>query len=116
MAPKSLSLLTVISSLLLAFASVEASFGGWQAINNLTDPKVVEIAEFAVKQHNMRVNAMLRLVAVVNGETQMVDGVNYRLDISAANTLMSMKGNYRVVVWDKPWNKERKLISFDKTA
>ncbi|XP_073059690.1 cysteine proteinase inhibitor 5-like [Primulina eburnea] len=90
---------------------------GWQPISNLKDPKVVEIAEFAVKQHNMKINDMLRLVSVIKGESQIVNGVNYKLVISAAEVLTKMtESNYRVVVWDKPWTKERNLTSFEKIA
>ncbi|XP_075481323.1 cysteine proteinase inhibitor 5-like [Primulina tabacum] len=117
MAPKSLSLLVVVCSILLASASTEASMDGWQTISNLKDPKVVEIAEFAVKQHNMKVKIMLRLVSVIKGEIQIVTGVNYKLVISATDALAKMtESNYQVVVWDKPWMKERNLTSFEKIA
>ncbi|XP_073154145.1 cysteine proteinase inhibitor 5-like [Henckelia pumila] len=121
MASKCLSLLVVVCSILLASASIEAVLGGWQPIKNVTDPKVVEIAEFAVQQHNnMHVRGMLRLrlVSVVRGETQIVDGINYKLVVSAAIVAVNpmIESNYQVVVLDKPWMKERNLISFDKIA
>lgn len=117
MAPKFLSLLVVTFSILLASSSIEASIGGWQVISNLTDPKVVEIGKFAVKEHNMRVNAMLSFVSIVKGETQIVNGINYRLIISATDSpVANAQSNYLVVVWDKPWKKERRLISFEKIA
>ncbi|XP_073154146.1 cysteine proteinase inhibitor 5-like [Henckelia pumila] len=118
MASKCLSLLVVVCSILLASASIEAALGGWQTIKNVTDPKVVEIAEFAVKQHNnMHVSGMLRLVSVVKGETQIVNGINYKLVVSAADAADLMtQSNYQVVVLDKPWMKERNLISFVKIA
>ncbi|XP_075499345.1 cysteine proteinase inhibitor 5-like [Primulina tabacum] len=115
MAPKFFSLIVVAFSILLASSSIKASFAGWQAISNLTDPKVVEIGKFAVKEHNKRVNALLRFESIVKGETQIVNGINYRLIISATDALATnAESNYRVVVWDKPWKKERRLISFEK--
>ncbi|XP_073154152.1 cysteine proteinase inhibitor 1-like [Henckelia pumila] len=112
MAPKSLSLLVVICSILLASASIEASLDGWQVIKNLRDPTVIDIAKFAVKEHNKIVDSMLELVSVVHGETQVVSGINYKLLILAKDD--ALEGNYRVVVWDKPWTKERNLTSFEK--
>ncbi|XP_075499356.1 cysteine proteinase inhibitor 5-like [Primulina tabacum] len=115
MAPKCFSLLVITFSILLSSSSIKASFAGWQAISNLTDPKVVEIGKFAVKEHNKRVNALLRFESIVKGETQIVNGINYRLIISATDALATnAESNYRVVVWDKPWKKERRLISFEK--
>lgn len=92
---------------------------GWQVVSNLTDPMVVEIAEFAVKEHNKRANPILGLVSVLKGETQIVNGENYRLIILArdglkAKTSAAAESNYRVVVWDKPWKKERRLLSFER--
>ncbi|XP_073061707.1 cysteine proteinase inhibitor 5-like [Primulina eburnea] len=118
MAPKFLSLLVVTFSILLVSASsIKASFSGWQAISNLNDPNVVEIGKFAVKEHNKRVNALLSLMSIVKGETQIVNGMNYRLIISATYALAAKaESNYRMVVWDKPWKKERRLISFKKIA
>ncbi|XP_073296615.1 cysteine proteinase inhibitor 5-like [Primulina huaijiensis] len=117
MAPKFLSLLVVAFSILLASFSIEASIAGWNPISNLTDPKVVEIGKFAVKEHNKRVNALLSFVSIVKGETQIVNGMNYRLIISATDAhAANAESNYRVVVWDNPWRKERRLISFEKIA
>ncbi|XP_073061774.1 cysteine proteinase inhibitor 5-like [Primulina eburnea] len=117
MAPKFLSLLVVTFSILLASSSIKASFAGWQEISNMTDPKVVEIGKFAVKEHNKRVNALLSFVSIVKGETQIVNGINYRLIISATDAVAAnAESNYRVVVWDKSWKKERRLISFEKIA
>ncbi|XP_075499367.1 cysteine proteinase inhibitor 5-like [Primulina tabacum] len=115
MAPKFFSLLVVTFLILLASSSIKASFAGWQAISNLTDLKVVEIGKFAVKEHNKRVNALLSFESIVKGETQIVNGINYRHIISITDALAAnAESYYRVVVWNKPWKKERRLISFDK--
>ncbi|XP_075486436.1 cysteine proteinase inhibitor 1-like [Primulina tabacum] len=122
MAPKSFSSFLVIYLILLASAMLgdgkSSSIAGWQVISNLTDPKVVEIAKFAVKEHNKRAITILKLVSVIKGETQIVDGKNYRVVIIARDGLKAMtaESNYRVVVWDKPWKKERRVTSFEKIA
>ncbi|KAL6542940.1 hypothetical protein OROHE_010460 [Orobanche hederae] len=58
--------------------------GGWQPIKDPTKPSVVEIARFAVAEHNEQANATrLEFMSVVRGETQVVAGLNYRLVIAA---------------------------------
>ncbi|XP_073296115.1 cysteine proteinase inhibitor 5-like [Primulina huaijiensis] len=117
MAPKFLSLQVITFSILLASSSIEASISGWNPISNLTDPKVVQIGKFAVKEHNKRVNALLSFVSIVKRETQIVNGMNYRLIISALDALTAnAESNYNVIVWGKPWKKKRRLISFEKIS
>ncbi|KAG6525225.1 hypothetical protein ZIOFF_015179 [Zingiber officinale] len=54
----------------------------------------------------------MRLVSVVKGETQVVAGINYRIVLEAG--VVGAKVNvYEAVVWEKEWEKFRKLISFD---
>ncbi|KAK6774710.1 hypothetical protein RDI58_029949 [Solanum bulbocastanum] len=85
--------------------------GFWNPITNTTDPKVVEIAKFAVDEHNEEEKTKLKFQEVVKGEYQVVDGLNYRLLISAkdGNTLH----NYLAEVWVKPGVKSRTLTSFE---
>ncbi|KAL3850948.1 hypothetical protein ACJIZ3_012830 [Penstemon smallii] len=86
--------------------------GGWKPIQNLKDPQVVEIAKFAVAEHNQKTKAALVYKALVKAESQVVSGTNYKLVISAKDG--SVSNNYEAVVWDKPWLKFRQLTSFDK--
>ncbi|KAG8365957.1 hypothetical protein BUALT_Bualt17G0026000 [Buddleja alternifolia] len=123
MAPKSRSLLFIfLFSILMVFFSDEASavlgggkgarVGGWRPIDDLKNPQVVEIAKFAVEEHNKQAKTSLKFAAVVKGETQTVAGTNYKLVISAKDGGAAAK-NYEAVVWDKPWQKFRQLTSFE---
>ncbi|KAK4439442.1 putative MO25-like protein [Sesamum alatum] len=122
MALKSRSLLFVFFAILMASALNEASpvwkrkaiVGGWRPIDNLKDPEVVEIANFAVTEHNKEASAALAFEAVVKGETQVVAGTNYRLVIAAKDGSAAGSKQYQAVVWDKPWQKFRKLVSFEE--
>ncbi|KAI3740528.1 hypothetical protein L2E82_30996 [Cichorium intybus] len=84
--------------------------GGWKPVPNVTDPMVVEIGQFAVVEHNKKVQAALKFRKVVSGESQVVDGMDYNLTIKAVNG--GLVFNYVAVVWDKPRQKFRQLVSF----
>ncbi|KAG5569246.1 hypothetical protein H5410_059012 [Solanum commersonii] len=87
------------------------TIGLWKPITNTTDPKVVEIGNFAVDEHNEEEKTKLKFQEVVKGEYQVVHGLNYRLLISAkdGNSLH----NYLADVWVKPGGKSRTLTSFE---
>ncbi|KAK4439441.1 Cysteine proteinase inhibitor 1 [Sesamum alatum] len=122
MAHKSRSLLFVFLAILLASALNEASpvwrrksiAGGWQPIDNPKDPEVVEIANFAVTEHNKEASTALAFEAVVKGEKQVVAGTNYRLVIAAKDGSATSSKQYQAVVWDEPSQKSRKLVSFEE--
>ncbi|KAI3740451.1 hypothetical protein L2E82_30880 [Cichorium intybus] len=84
--------------------------GGWSPIRNVTEPGVVDIGKFAVDEHNKNDHASLKFKKVVKGESQVVAGMNYKLTITAADD--SVENKYVAVVWDKPWEKFRQLVSF----
>ncbi|KAG6525226.1 cysteine proteinase inhibitor 1-like [Zingiber officinale] len=109
---KSFSLILLLPLLLLLICNVDATSGGWKPIGDLQDPHVIDIAKFAVDEHNKEATSQLRLVSVVKGETQVVAGMNYRIILKAG--VVGAKVNvYEAVVWEKEWEKFRKLISFD---
>ncbi|KAK2997035.1 hypothetical protein RJ639_025081 [Escallonia herrerae] len=121
MAPKSHLLLLIIPYLVAtAFHDVAAAMGGrkearvgrWEPIKDPKDPKVHEIGQFAVSEHNKEAKVSLKYESVVKGETQVVSGTNYRLRIAAEDGGVS--GNYKAVVWYKPWEKFRQLTSFKR--
>ncbi|KAK9125056.1 hypothetical protein Scep_013902 [Stephania cephalantha] len=57
--------------------------GGWQPVE---DVKEVEgIGRFAVAEHNKEARTHLKFEGVLKGETQIVEGINYRLTIRAIN-------------------------------
>ena len=87
--------------------------GDWKPVNP-SDPLVIEIGKFAVDEHNKEVNMALKYEKVVNGKSQVVEGVNYNLTIMAANLGGADENNYQALVWDngKSPKNVRKLISW----
>lgn len=89
--------------------------GGWTDIKNINDPHVIEIAEFAVAEHNKQSNSMLKLEKVLSGKTQVVAGTNFKLLINTTST--SGTGTppwrkYMAVVYERSWEGFRNLTSF----
>ncbi|KMT04191.1 hypothetical protein BVRB_8g184860 [Beta vulgaris subsp. vulgaris] len=103
------SLLAVISA---ASAATRRGpvLGGYRPIKDIKDPYVQEIAKFAVDEHNKEEGSHLKLVKIVKGESQVVSGTNYRLTLSADDSQ-----KYVAVVYDKPWQHQRSLTSFEKS-
>ncbi|KAL7130416.1 hypothetical protein ABFS83_13G132700 [Erythranthe nasuta] len=117
MAPKSRSILFILLSILLVSSINEASatfFGIWRPINDLKDQVVEQIAKFAVTEHNKEAKTSLEFITVVQGETKLVSGTNYRLVISAKDRAAAQPKNYTAVVWSKPWIKFQQLLTFDE--
>ncbi|KAK4439437.1 Cysteine proteinase inhibitor 1 [Sesamum alatum] len=88
--------------------------GGWRPISNPRDHKVLEIAEFAVREHNKLAKTNLELQSVISGATQVVGGRNYRLIVSAVEG--NSRSNYLALVYEKPWLHLKILIRFTKVA
>ncbi|XP_065022666.1 cysteine proteinase inhibitor 1-like [Musa acuminata AAA Group] len=87
--------------------------GGWTAIEDLKDPHVREIAEFAVSENNKLEKTNLTLRKVEGGETQVVAGTNYRLVLEVRDG-SGASARYEAVVWEKPWESFKQLASFHK--
>lgn len=115
MAPKSLPilLLTFFSILTLSTAAL---VGAYRPIEDLNDPYVAEIAKFAVNEHNKQAKTSLVLSKVIGGESQVVQGTNYKLQIKVKGAAPRdvQPQVYEAVVWDKPWEKFRELVSFTR--
>ncbi|KAL1832292.1 hypothetical protein ACET3Z_001943 [Daucus carota] len=92
--------------------SRKAIVGGWEPIKDPKDPKIQEIAKFAVTTYNKESNKNLVYQEVLKGETQVVAGTNYRLVIAAKDD--KVLNNYEAVVFDQPWTHTRNLSSFKK--
>ena len=113
MRTRSVLAIIALASLLAAASALGgdgAKAGGWKPIEDLSDPQVKEVAKFAVSEYNKQSKAALRLKSIVKGETQVVAGINYRLDLAVANG--SATERYEAIVWDKPWLHYRNLTSF----
>lgn len=108
------SLVIVFLSLLFvaALANQNKVLPTWRPIQNLKDPEVLRIANFAVTEHNKEAKTNLTFVAVLKGETIVVAGLRYKLVISAKDG--DSARNYPAEVWSKPWLKFQQLISFGK--
>ncbi|KAI3740527.1 hypothetical protein L2E82_30995 [Cichorium intybus] len=106
------NLLTTIVIFFLPFIFFDgyAALGGWKPIVNVTDPKVVDIAKFAVNEHDKKDQASLKFIKVVSGKSQVVAGMDYNLTIMAVNG--GLENNYVAIVWDKPTQNFRQLMSF----
>ncbi|XP_019171637.1 PREDICTED: cysteine proteinase inhibitor 5-like [Ipomoea nil] len=84
--------------------------GGWSPIKDLKDPVVVEIANFAINTHNKEAKSNLVFKSVIGGESQIIEGLNYKLDIEVEEG--NCLNKYEALVWDKP--SEKLLTSFKK--
>ena len=83
-------LFLIISAALLLLNGVSVAaapegeiIGGWTPIKNISDPHVQYLGEYAVTAHNEEKGTSLKFEKVISGETQLVNGINYRLDIEA---------------------------------
>ncbi|KAJ7946383.1 Cysteine proteinase inhibitor [Quillaja saponaria] len=95
---------------LTSFKPLSILPGGWKPIENPKDPHVVEIAQFAVSEYDNESNATLKFERVIQGETQVVDGINYRLDVAVIDG--SETEDYEAVVYEIPWEGYMNLTSF----
>ncbi|XP_043689313.1 cysteine proteinase inhibitor 1 [Telopea speciosissima] len=87
-----------------------ALVGDWRPIKDVNETHVQEIAQFAVGEHNKEYKTELKYDRVVQGETQVVAGANYRLIIAAKDGVVS--NNYQAVVYERPWEGFKNLTSF----
>ncbi|GER48139.1 cysteine proteinase inhibitor [Striga asiatica] len=118
---KPLSLAVAVIAILAAAATAQGGEkipGGWQLIKDPNEAKVVEVAKFAVAEQNRQPNATkLLFAAVVNGQMQVVNGVKYKLLVSAVaaggggGRKLGPPGKYLTVVNVR--EEEKKLISFE---
>lgn len=110
-----LFLVVAVASLPLFAAGADRKdslVGGWTPIKNLSDPHVQEIAQFAVSEYNKQAKKELKYEAVNKGESQVVAGTNYRLTLNVRDGTSTLA--FEAVVWEKPWQHFRKLVSFKK--
>lgn len=104
------SLLVLVLAGLSSASRAEPLVGGWRPIKNMSDPHISEVAQFAVSEHNKQTNSKLELSRVIKGQTQVVEGQNYKLIIGAKDG--GKDGKYEAVVWEKVWEKFMELTSF----
>ncbi|XP_050365351.1 cysteine proteinase inhibitor 1-like [Argentina anserina] len=91
--------------------AVDQVAGGWSPIKDLKDPHVQEIANWAVSEYNRINHKGLVFQVVLQGQDQLVAGINYKLLISVKDG--SSTANYEGVVYEN-LDKIKKLTSFTK--
>nr|XP_009762773.1 PREDICTED: cysteine proteinase inhibitor 1-like [Nicotiana sylvestris]XP_016487404.1 PREDICTED: cysteine proteinase inhibitor 1-like [Nicotiana tabacum]AIE76374.1 cysteine protease inhibitor [Nicotiana tabacum] len=107
-----LSILLISSFFFQISTALGGAPGSWKPLTDVNAPDVVAIGQFAVNEHNKAEGTKLEFQNIAKGETQVVAGTNYRLVINAKDGGSVHK--YLAVVWDKPWEKVKKLTSFKK--
>ncbi|GFQ00604.1 cysteine proteinase inhibitor 4 [Phtheirospermum japonicum] len=125
---KSLSLPFVILTISLVFYSFQASaFPSAPAAGPLedskvpapldpNDPKVVNIAKFAVEEQNRKPKATkLEFVSVIKADLLVFGAFNYRLVIATTEAGGKSPANYLAVVREGQ-DKSLELLSFNKTT
>ncbi|XP_062207166.1 cysteine proteinase inhibitor-like isoform X2 [Phragmites australis] len=75
--------------------------------NDLHD---IDLARFAVDEHNKKANALLEFDKLVKVKQQVVAGTMYYLTIEVKDG--EVKKLYEARVWEKPWMNFKELVDF----
>ncbi|CAL1385941.1 unnamed protein product [Linum trigynum] len=109
---KPATFLVALTTVAVILSVVRADpYGGWQPIKNIHSHRVQEIARFAVGMYNLEngFKHWLRLASIRRGFTQVVDGVNYKLDVTVAG---GNRGSmYRTEVYERRGSLELKYFT-----
>ncbi|CAA7025729.1 unnamed protein product [Microthlaspi erraticum] len=105
--------LICLSLVLLPLISVVEGglLGGWKPIKDVSDTNVVDLAKYAIEEHNRQSKANLVFEKVVQGKEQVVSGKKYDLTI-AAKSYGGASKNYQAIVLERAWEHFRNLESF----
>ena len=83
-------------------------YGGYTPIRNISDLHVQELGEFSMTVYNSQAGRNLKFLKVISDETQVVDGINYRLVILVIEGIIVVPPmKYEAVVYE-----ERDLSSY----
>ncbi|GJM92827.1 hypothetical protein PR202_ga09331 [Eleusine coracana subsp. coracana] len=74
------------------------------------DLHVIDLARFAVEEHNKKANGLLQFEKVVKVKQQVVAGTMYYFTIEAKDG--EVKKVYEAKVWEKPWESFKELQEF----
>ena len=88
--------------------------GGWSpaSARDVSDPHIQELGSWAVAEHTRQANDGLRFGKVISAqEQQIVDGVNYKLLLDAADASGNV-ANYGAVVHEQERTNTRELTAF----
>ncbi|WCJ43596.1 Cysteine proteinase inhibitor [Euphorbia peplus] len=89
----------VLICFLISIATTVALTDNWIPFKDLKDPDVVEIANFAVNEHNKKANTKFKLETIEKAESRFFMGMNYRL-LLVVNECAS-KNKYEAIIWEK---------------
>ncbi|XP_008441065.2 cysteine proteinase inhibitor 5-like [Cucumis melo] len=85
--------------------------GGYTPVKDPQSPRMKELAEWAVADYNKKEGTHLRFVCILECESQIVEGVNYRFILKATDE-KDNEGNYEAIVWEKTWEDFKELVYF----
>ncbi|KAG2551033.1 cysteine proteinase inhibitor 8-like [Panicum virgatum] len=86
--------------------------GGWSPAKDVSDPHIQELGSWAVAEHTRQANDGLRFGKVISAqEQQIVDGVNYKLFLDAADASGDV-ANYGALVHEQERTNTRELTAF----
>jgi hypothetical protein len=105
-----LTALIVLTSIEAVAAAQQVPLAGGYRESLATDPGVVSAARFAVREASRRERARVTLVSIKQAETQVVAGLNYRLQLSVrsrgeirdanAEVYQNLKRQYSLSRWE----------------
>ncbi|CAD6333414.1 unnamed protein product [Miscanthus lutarioriparius] len=92
-------------------------FGGvHDAPDREKNPDAIDLARFAVTEHNSKTNAALEFVSLVKVRMQLVTGTMNYLTIEARKVDGGANKLYEAKVWLRPWQKFKGLQAFEPVA
>ncbi|CAO2182601.1 unnamed protein product [Urochloa humidicola] len=80
------------------------------APGRVNDPHVIDLARFAVSEHNQNDNDQLEFQNLVHVKQRAVAGAEYLLTIEAKDGEVIKL--YEAKVWDRPWMDFKQLLDF----
>ncbi|GJM88958.1 hypothetical protein PR202_ga05545 [Eleusine coracana subsp. coracana] len=78
------------------------------------DLEAIELARFAVAEHNSKTNGMLEFERLVKVRTQVVAGTMHHFTVEVKEG--GAKKLYEAKVWEKLWENFKQLQSFEPVA
>ncbi|AQK86915.1 cystatin 3 [Zea mays] len=77
------------------------------------DLEAIELARFAVAEHNSKTNAMLEFERLVKVRHQVVAGTLHHFTVEVKEAGGGEKKLYEAKVWEKAWENFKQLQSFE---
>ncbi|KAM3311309.1 hypothetical protein ACQJBY_031779 [Aegilops geniculata] len=90
-------LLVVVAFVAVVYPVASSAAGDWSLIEDINNPHIQELGEWAVAEHLKQANDGIKFSRVTGGDYREEAGVRYRLIIDALNR-NSKHGKYRGVL------------------